>query len=246
VVAELKSHNKNFKQDKIQLAFCSLRSPILANYILPLKWALGFSQMKRIFLLLFITLSSYSVFSRDYLEPIPPFSSLGYNEALVESFIDNDSPELWMIVSSSFELPYAVILHKKTDKYVLTSAKLNEKIFKYKKVGNRNFVDIKPTKNIEYKSNSFEFHELDEIVYLWAAGLKLTRYPSERVLGKDGTTYLFYSKGELYGRTWSPKKGFALNFVKLGGVLHQLSVKSSTDRSELLMQAKELASMVGD
>jgi hypothetical protein len=32
--------NKNFKQDKIQLAFCSLRSPILANYILPLKWAL--------------------------------------------------------------------------------------------------------------------------------------------------------------------------------------------------------------
>jgi hypothetical protein len=33
--------NKNFKQDKIQLAFCSLRSPILANYILPLKWALS-------------------------------------------------------------------------------------------------------------------------------------------------------------------------------------------------------------
>jgi hypothetical protein len=33
--------HKNFKQDKIQLAFCSLRSPILANYILPLKWALG-------------------------------------------------------------------------------------------------------------------------------------------------------------------------------------------------------------
>jgi hypothetical protein len=32
--------NKNFKQDKIQLAFCSLCSPILANYILPLKWAL--------------------------------------------------------------------------------------------------------------------------------------------------------------------------------------------------------------
>jgi hypothetical protein len=36
-----KAPNKNFKQDKIQLAFCSLRSPILANYILPLKWALG-------------------------------------------------------------------------------------------------------------------------------------------------------------------------------------------------------------
>jgi hypothetical protein len=34
--------NKNFKQDKIQLAFCSLRSPILANYILPLKWALSY------------------------------------------------------------------------------------------------------------------------------------------------------------------------------------------------------------
>jgi hypothetical protein len=36
--------NKNFKQDKIQLAFCSLRSPILANYILPLKWALALPQ----------------------------------------------------------------------------------------------------------------------------------------------------------------------------------------------------------
>jgi len=28
------------------LAFCSLRSPILANYILPLKWALGVSVYK--------------------------------------------------------------------------------------------------------------------------------------------------------------------------------------------------------
>jgi hypothetical protein len=39
--------NKNFKQDKIQLAFCSLRSPILANYILPLKWALAHYLARR-------------------------------------------------------------------------------------------------------------------------------------------------------------------------------------------------------
>lgn len=201
--------------------------------------------MKRIFLLFFTTLSSYSVLSHDYLEPIPPFSNLGYNEALVESFIGNDSPELWMIVRTNFELPYAVILYKQTDKYVLTSAKLNEKILKYKNVDNRNVFDIKPTNNIEYKSNSFELHELDELIEQWTAGLKLTRYPSERVLGKDGTTYLFYSKGGLYGKTWSPTKGFALNFVKLGNVLHKLSISKSKDKSELLKQAKALANMIG-
>ena len=44
----IQKHNKNFKQDKIQLAFCSLRSPILANYILPLKWALGIQDSMQI------------------------------------------------------------------------------------------------------------------------------------------------------------------------------------------------------
>lgn len=201
--------------------------------------------MKAIFLLFFITLSSYSVLSHNYLEPIPPFSQLGYNEALVESFIGNDSPELWMIVSASFELPYAVILYKQADKYVLTSAKSNEKVFKYKKVDNRYTVDIKPTKNIDYKSNTFEPHELDEIIEQWTTGLKLTRYPPERVLGKDGTTYLFYSKGGLYGKTWSPTKGFALNFVKLGNVLYKLSISKIKDKNELLNQAKALASTIG-
>jgi len=218
---------------------------ILANYHLPLSGALGFLRMKRIFLFFIITLNSHTIFSENYLEPIPPFDRLGYNEALVESFIGNESPEIWMIVRPSFKLPYAVMVYKKENEYILTSAKLNEKIFKYKKVGNRNFVDINPTKNVEYKSNNFEFHELDEILSLWTSGLKLTRYPSERVLGKDGVTYLFYSKGKLYGQTWSPKTGFALNFVKLGSILHQLSAHSNTDKSELLKKAKALASVVG-
>ena len=38
------------------MAFCSLRSPILTNYILPLKWALGFF-VKFILVLLFILVS---------------------------------------------------------------------------------------------------------------------------------------------------------------------------------------------
>jgi hypothetical protein len=33
-------HNKKFNKDKKQLAFCSLRSPILANHFLPVNWAL--------------------------------------------------------------------------------------------------------------------------------------------------------------------------------------------------------------
>jgi hypothetical protein len=180
------------------------------------------------------------------LEPIPPFDRLGYNEALVESFIGNGNPEIWMIVKPNSKLPYAVMIYKKDNGYLLTSAKLNEKIFKFKKIGDRNFVDIKPTKNVEYKSNNFELHELDEIISLWITGLKLTRYPPESVLGKDGVTYLFYSKGKLYGQTWSPKSGVALHFVKLGEILNQLSVSSSKDLTELLIQAKALKNEIGE
>jgi hypothetical protein len=34
-------HNKKLNKDKKQLAFCSLRSPILANNFLPVNWALA-------------------------------------------------------------------------------------------------------------------------------------------------------------------------------------------------------------
>jgi hypothetical protein len=37
----MKLPNKKLNRDKKQLAFCSLRSLILANHFLPVNWALG-------------------------------------------------------------------------------------------------------------------------------------------------------------------------------------------------------------
>jgi hypothetical protein len=201
--------------------------------------------MKRIFLFLIISLSCFSVFSQNHLEPIRPFDRTGYVDVLLESFVGNKSPELWMIVTPSSNLPYAIILYKNNGKYFLTSAEAKEEIWKFKKVGDHYALDLKPTKNVEFKSNSFELHELDEIINYWVTGLKLTRYAPERATGKDGTTYYFFSKGKLYGQTWSPKTGFTLDFVKLGEVLRQLSIKSIKDKSEMLIKAKELAIRVG-
>ena len=38
-------YNKKFNKDKKQLAFCSLRSLILANNFLPVNWALVVKEM---------------------------------------------------------------------------------------------------------------------------------------------------------------------------------------------------------
>ena len=96
-------YNNNFKQDKIQLAFCSLRSPILANYILPLKWALGLqgsllksSKIKLYSVILSTTLlvgyyiSMY--FLPDYLAEISQLEKIYDNGTTsIDSIISNNS-----------------------------------------------------------------------------------------------------------------------------------------------------------
>ncbi|WP_416307256.1 hypothetical protein [Neptunicella sp. SCSIO 80796] len=197
--------------------------------------------MNRIFLFLIISLFCHSAIGQNYLEPIPPFDRTSYNEALLESFIDNKDPELWMIVKPSFELPYAIILYSQSGKYYLTSVEAKEDIWKYKKVENYHVLDIEPTKNVDIKSSSFKHDELQEVLESWRSGLKLTRYSSKKRLGKDGTTYMFYSKNRLYGQTWSPEGGLALNFVKLGETLRQLVFSSDENKEKLLIQAHNLA-----
>jgi len=74
----------------------------------------------------------------------------------------------------------------------------------------------------------------------WACVLKETKYPEERRIGLDGTTYIFHCD-RYYGLIWSPDSGLTATLVELGNKLSELARSETKDIGTIKTQCLELA-----
>jgi predicted SnoaL-like aldol condensation-catalyzing enzyme len=71
----------------------------------------------------------------------------------------------------------------------------------------------------------------------WLSVLKLTRYPNERSLGLDGTTFQFYCDYDYFGETWSPDSGLPAMLVDLGHKLCKIAQADEKNKEPLQKEA---------
>ena len=127
-----------------------------------------------------------------------------------------------MVVRPSFSSEYAVRLHpeKPTDdfdtaaKLFLTYATASQNIWYSLPMNSSGKRRAKVT--VSFATVEIPRPLAERIQQLWERMLLRTRYPEERVIGMDGTTFEFETSG-LYGRVWSPaERKSPLLFAELG------------------------------
>ncbi|WP_309384592.1 hypothetical protein [Cerasicoccus frondis] len=77
----------------------------------------------------------------------------------------------------------------------------------------------------------------------WGRMIQLTRYPSQVLVGSDGSNYEFsvwvWAMGFIYGKTWSPDGGLRLGIVELGEDLVQLAENTEMQEAPLLQKLRD-------
>jgi hypothetical protein len=218
--------------------------------------------MKAILSIIIITLAGLVHANPNHLLPVPAYDSDGYSQAVFESLIGNLRPEIWMVVRPSFEEEYAIILYRDIeyeeasgvityprkmirDDWRLSKVMAKKKIWAWKEIGGgQSELDIKPTKDVAKHSIIVNKKDYEKVVLAWKSALKTTRYPINKNLGLDGTTYQFYAHYQLFGQTWSPKEGLPLMLVNLGSTLEEIIKAKENDRRAVWVKANGIANEI--
>jgi hypothetical protein len=190
----------------------------------------------------------------NHLEPIPPFDSDGYDEAVFHALIGGGSPQLWMICQPSFLPEYAVILRSepfnlKADhlaspdepqKWILEIATASKPIWHWKEYppGHTGAVELDLQRDVPVERKRLEIPEpaAKAFTRAWDAVLRLTRYPDADYRGADGVTYQFYSHYNHFGEIWTPQTGLPADLTALAHRLIKL-VDSSPKELDAVLTA---------
>ena len=193
----------------------------------------------------------------DHLEPIPAYDPDGYDQAVFQSLLGDNTAELWMIGKPSFSPEYAVILRHiqkfaesddvfdrkvESERWVVEYVEAKKQIWQWKDLeAGRMELDIKITKALNRKSTKVS-KEFAHIMHSsWESVLKKTRYPDTNYRGLDGATYQFYSDYGLFGEVWTPFMGTPRMITDLGHKLGEVAKADKKDRDRLLEECLNLA-----
>lgn len=204
------------------------------------------------FTALLLTLSSNanSAESPNHLQPVVPYNHGGdnYYRIVFNTLIKDVLPEAWMLVRPSFRPEYAVILRKASandtniTEYALEYAVVEKPIWNWKDVGGGQYaLDLQDDVKVERQTVRFPETEAEELISVWQAVVKQTKYADKVWVGRDGVSYDFYVQPALFGGTWSPESGAPLLMVNCGELLIQYVMVGDAVREEVLKQVVELS-----
>lgn len=196
--------------------------------------------MKKVIHLLVLSvlaLSSNAGERPNHLEPLDP-ASYAYDHLVYEKLLPKGLPLAWMLVKPSFFKEYSVTLVLITedseageDSCQLQYRIVKEKIWGHKKLGDGQMeLDLKYDVEVELQTAILPMYAAGLLLDTWEAVLRKTRYPDERDIGLDGTTYEFNSSF-FYGKTWSPKSGVPKLMVDCGELMIEY-VKADEEKRE--------------
>ena len=196
----------------------------------------------------------------NHLEPITPFDSDGYYQAVFDSLIGKEPSVLWMICEPSFKPEFAVVLRKvpaktasttpvgseKKQEWYLEEVSAARQIWHYKEypANYTGTIELDLLKNVKVDRKRLKIDEsvADTLEEAWTSVTRKTRPNNGNYLGTDGVTYLFYSDGH-YGGTWCPEVGLPAALVDLSNCLIKL-LNSAGDRDALLREALAKAKQI--
>jgi hypothetical protein len=170
--------------------------------------------------------------SPNHLEPIAPYDPDGYYQAVFQSFIGKQQPQLWMIELPSFDVERAVFLRHNVEydpndhsppalrnilheEWVIEYVIAKESIWRWKDIDkDTKILDIKPTDKLERHRTTVPKFFAELMQETWLNVLKLTRYPDEDDGGWDRTAFLFYCHDDPFAKTLLPLSGARAYFGK--------------------------------
>ena len=194
----------------------------------------------------------------DHLEPVPPASFLGYEEAVLTSLISEKDPRFWMLVFPQQDAQYAIILNEiveydknyyevKKRHWALEYVRLKEKI-PLKKLSTSEINELVCSREVKQYHLVVTEDFAKKMEEAWLDVLKQTRYPDKKVIAWNGTSFVFYYRrdrfGDYYGMTTSPKNGQPAMLVELGQKLIALVQAEEKDREAIQKQCLEIASKI--